>query len=338
MAPPASRVTVRPRDPIPDATVRRAAVRHSPGRRRLCCPRGPGRAGVADVPATDDGARLVPVRDHGAVAVKRLCAPTRKPVRVAPVRPSAAVTAGYQARLDREIAAMAASATTAVLATYRRKPPELAADESPAAAMRETVARLGRDWDARFRVLAENAGRKFVRDATGHADRSFAAALRKAGFTVKFDATRVTNDLAQAAITENVSLIKSIPSEYFTQIQSMVTAAAQVGGDLKMLADGLQHQFGVTRRRAVLIATDQSAKVVTAITKARQTELGIETARWAHSGGSREPRPDHVAFSRGQNGGPFYSIKEGALISGKRIWPGQLIRCKCVSISVVMPA
>lgn len=270
--------------------------------------------------------------------MKRLCAPTRKPVRVAPVRPSAAVTAKYQAKLDALISRMAASVSAAVLAQYRRHPPELATDESPAAAMRETMHRLRRDWDARFDELAQTAGRRFPREATAHADRSFAAALKKAGFTVKFQASRVTNDLQQAAITENVSLIRSIPSEYFTQIQSMVTASATVGGDLGALAKGLQDQFGVTKRRAAIISRDQSAKITSGITKARQLELGIEKARWLHSSGGRYPRPLHVAYSQGKNGGPFYDVKEGALIDGKRTFPGYEISCRCVSVSVIFPA
>ncbi len=270
--------------------------------------------------------------------MKRLCSPTRKPVRVAPVRPSAAITERYQSRLDALIAKMAASVHAAVLAQYRRKPPEIATDESPAAAMRATMARLADEWTKRFDELAQSAGRRFPKDAAGHADRAFAANLRKAGFTVKMDPTRVTNDLIQNAITENVGLIKSIPAEYFTQIRSMVTASGVVGGDLATLSKGLQNQFGVTRRRAALIARDQQAKLIAGTTKARQAELGIDTARWLHSAGGKTPRPDHVAFSQGKNGGPFYKVAEGALISGERIWPGYLINCRCVSISVVLPA
>lgn len=270
--------------------------------------------------------------------MKRLCSPTRKPVRVAAVRPSAAITARYQAKLDSEIARMAASVSAAVLRQYRRKPPELATDASPAAEMRALMQRLGREWTTRFDELAKTAPRKFARDATGYADKAFAANLRKAGFTVAFDPSRVTNDLIQASITENVSLIKSIPARYLTEIQSLVTISAQVGGDLGPLAKALEHQYGVTRRRAAFIATDQQSKVITAITKARQESLGIQTARWLHSAGGRQPRVHHVAYSAGREGGPFYNIKEGALIEGQRIWPGQLPRCRCVSVSVIMPA
>lgn len=270
--------------------------------------------------------------------MKRLCSPTRRPVRVAPVRPNAGLSAGYQAKIDALVARMAASVQAAVTATYKRNPPEIAQDDSPSAAMREAIAGLASEWTKRFDDLAQSAGKKFPKDAMGHADRAFAANLRKAGFSVKFDGSRVTNDIIQAAIADNVSLIRSIAPQYFTQIQSLVSISAQVGGDLGKLTDELQKQFGVTRRRAAFIATDQQSKVITAITRARQDELGIQTARWLHSAGGREPRVHHVAFSQGREGGPFYNVKEGALIEGERIWPGQKPRCRCVSVSVVMPA
>jgi len=261
-----------------------------------------------------------------------LTAPTRRPIRLRPVRPNAGLTAAYQRRLDAEIDRMAAHVIAAIQTCYIRKPPRLAADESPAAALKATLAALARDWTARFDALAQGAGRKFARDATAAADRSFAAALKHAGFTVDFHLTPAVNDVLQATIAEQVGLIKSISAEYLTQVEGSVMRSVQVGRDLYLLSQELQDHHGVTKRRAAFIARDQNEKSTATITRARQQELGITQAIWLHSFGARHPRPTHLA-----NNGKLYDTATGWLdpAINKRIWPGTEINCGCVSRSVI---
>ncbi|MDE2106655.1 MAG: minor capsid protein [Patescibacteria group bacterium] len=217
-------------------------------------------------------------------------------------------------------------------AAWRRNPPELAEDASPAVDLRETVERLRHAWEDRFEELASGPGRRFAKDATEHADRAFAAQLRKAGFTVKFRMTRAANDVLQAAISENVSLIKSIPEHFFTQVESIVTEGVRAGRDMNIITKGLQDQLSVTKRRAATIARDQSNKASAAILRVRQQEVGITEAIWLHSGGGRHPRPSHVAMDGGR-----YDVAKGMWDRDEKawIWPGQLINCRCVSRAVV---
>ena len=265
---------------------------------------------------------------------KQLAAPTKRPIRLAPVRPNAGLTAAYQRRLDREIAEMQRSVLYHIRAAYRRNPPEMAADESPAATLHRLMRNLSRQWLKRFADLAATWGPKFGTDAVGAADRSFAAALRKAGFTVRFRMTPAANDIMRATIAEQVNLIKSIPAEYLTQVQGIVMRSVQAGGDLGPLAAEIEKQYGVTRRRAAFIAQDQNAKATASITKARQLEIGITQARWLHSAGGKVPRETHVKASRE---GVVYNVREGWLDphENKRIWPGQLPRCRCVAIPII---
>ena len=67
-------------------------------------------------------------------------------------------------------------------------------------------------------------------------------------------------DIMRATIGQQVSLIKSIPSQYFTNIESLVMRSVQTGRDLEQLTTDLQEQFGVTRRRAAFIARDQTTR------------------------------------------------------------------------------
>lgn len=247
-----------------------------------------------------------------------------------PVRPNEGIRVAYQRRLEREINAMSKDVTDTVLATYRRDPPEMAQDESPAMALRRVMRALGRKWLKRFDELSGTLAEHFAKDAADRSDKALQAALRKAGFTVRFQSTRATNDAMQAIIGENVSLIKSIPGEYLTQVSGQVMRSVARGRDLGGLAAELQAQHGVTKRRAALIARDQNNKATAAMTRVRQTELGITQAKWLHTGGGKEPRQSHVDYS-----GKLYDINRGALIDGDYIFPGELINCRCVSVSIV---
>jgi SPP1 gp7 family putative phage head morphogenesis protein len=158
------------------------------------------------------------------------------------------------------------------------------------------------------------------------------AILKKAGFTVKFKMTPAMRDIMQATISQQVSLIKSIPSQHFTNIEGLVMRSVQKGGDLAQLTKDLREQFGVTRRRAVIIARDQNNKATSSMTRARQDELGISEAIWVHSGAGKHPRPTHVAMS-----GKTYDVRKGMWDPAVNRWifPGEEINCRCISRSVI---
>lgn len=256
----------------------------------------------------------------------------RKPRIAAAVRPNAGLQARYQRRLDTMIRQMQASVSAAVARAWRNRPPVLAQDEGPAAALEDLMDRLSREWERRFAEFAEGEGRRFSRDAVAQTDRAFAANLRRIGFTVEFKMTRAAQDVLTATIAEQVNLIRSIPSEYLTQVQGIVMRGAQLGRDMHHIAEALQHQFGVTQRRAAIIARDQSNKATASITRARQSELGIKEAIWLHSAGGKQPRRSHVA-----NSGKRYNIETGWFDPDEKVWcwPGTLINCRCVSRSII---
>lgn len=249
---------------------------------------------------------------------------------IAPVRPNAALAEAYQARLDRLIAAMNRDTQRQVKATYRANPPEMAQDESSAAALRRLMAGLARKWEARFNAFAETWSRKFAQDSVKATDRSFAAHAREAGLTVRFTMTRAANDVLQATIGEQVGLIRSIPQQYLLDIQGSVMRSVQAGHDMSTLTNELQAKYGITRRRAETIARDQNNKASAAMVRVRQQEVGITEAIWLHSAGGKQPRPSHVAMS-----GKPYPVAKGAFLEGEWVWPGTAINCRCVSKSIV---
>lgn len=121
--------------------------------------------------------------------------------------------------------------------------------------------------------------------------------------------------------TENVALIKSLPSETFDRIERIVLSGINDGRRWEDMADEIEKRFDVARGRAQLIARDQVGKFYGAVNRARQSELGITQYRWRTSLDERV-RPEHAA-------------REGKLFS----WadppddgaPGQPINCRCTA-------
>lgn len=269
-------------------------------------------------------------------------APTDRKV-LTPVRPNAGIEAQYRRKLRALIEEMHRSITYWIAAEYRKNAPELhrvhkdlmAADQSPAAALTTAVRRLSRRWLRRFDRAAQDLAVYFVSRAGRRSDDALREILRRGGFSVELTRTRAVNDVLQAAIQENVSLIKSIPRQYLTQVEGMVMRSVQTGRDLEQLNKELLQQFDLTKRRAALIARDQNNKATAVIQRTRQAELGITEAVWVHSGGGKEPRPSHLKAGRDR---VRYNIAQGWFDPDEKRWifPGELVNCRCVARPVVL--
>lgn len=257
-----------------------------------------------------------------------------RPKILRPVHPNVGIEASYRRKLEKLIDEMHRSLSYWLLAAYRANPPEMAQDDSPAASIRRVLSRLSYRWRRRFNTAADELAKHFATQAAQRSTASLEAILRKGGFSVKFRTSRAVNDILQATVAENVALIRSIPQQHLTAVEGHVMRSVQAGRDLKSLSDALQEQFGVTKRRAGLISLDQNNKCTAAIQRARQIELGLETAQWLHSGGGRHPRPTHVKAGRDR---VIYNVREGWWDPAiqKFIWPGTEIGCRCTSRSIV---
>jgi SPP1 gp7 family putative phage head morphogenesis protein len=266
-----------------------------------------------------------------------LTSPTGRAATLAAVHPNAGLTALYRRKLDALIDAMHKSLVRWLLAQYRATPPLMAADDDygtfgPARSLTDEMAELGARWASRFDEAAPELARWFATAAKERADGALAATLRNAGMTVRFTLTPEARDVMQATIGQNVALIKSIAAEHLAEVEGAVMRSVAAGRDVGTLAKELEARFGVTRRRAAFIARSQNGMATATITRVRQTELGVTTALWLHSGGGRHPRPSHRAMT-----GKPYEVSRGWFDPDERqwIWPGVLPNCRCVARSVV---
>ena len=263
---------------------------------------------------------------------KRIVSPTGKSKPLAPVRPSAAIEAAYRRKLDALIREMSESLVYWVKAAYRKTPPIMAQDASPAQVIERAMRRLTRRWQRRFDDIAPEMATWFATAAAMRSDAAMKAILKRGGMTVAFQWTPATKDAFHATVAENVGLIKSIAAEHLSAVQGDVMRSVAAGRDLGTMAKTIEARYGITKKRAAFISRDQNNKATAVITRARQVELGITQARWLHSAGGRVPRPSHVKASRD---GLIYDVAKGALIDGEYIFPGQLPNCRCVSVPIV---
>lgn len=139
-------------------------------------------------------------------------------------------------------------------------------------------------------------------------------------------------DVTTATIAENVSLIKSIPSQYFKDVTGSVMRSITAGQGIKDLIPEIQKYDGQTYRRAKNLALDQTRKAYNSINKQRLQSLGVKKFEWLHSSGGQRPRESHIKIS-----GHIFSFEnlenEQAALGvpeADRGLPGYPVNCKCV--------
>ncbi|MCU5775114.1 phage minor head protein [Erwiniaceae bacterium BAC15a-03b] len=215
-------------------------------------------------------------------------------------------------------------------ANYKASGAVVAMDASPAIFMRDAMRKLAKRWTKAFDGIAHKLAARFAGDALKNSDVSLYNALETAGFTVEFKMTAPMNNALQATIAENVGLIRSIPEQYFTQVQTLVMQSVTRGRDLGALTDELERRYGITRRRAALIARDQNNKATSVMQAARQQSLGITQGIWRHSHAGKEPRKSHVKAD-----GKVFDLSKGMYLDDKWVMPGEEINCRCTWSPVI---
>jgi SPP1 gp7 family putative phage head morphogenesis protein len=249
---------------------------------------------------------------------------------LAAIRPNAGLEAAYQKKLLAMVDDLHASVLYWLTSAYRNNTPEMAQDASPAAMLKAAMDKLARRWQKNFNDGAPEVGKWFAQSVAERTDSSLRAAVKKAGFSVSFTMSKEANDVMQATTAENVSLIKSISRQYLGDVEQLVMRSVAQGRDIGGLTKDLEDRYGITRRRAALIARTENNKASANIERVRQKQMGVTEAVWKHSHGGRHPRPSHVAAD-----GKTYKIDEGMFLDGAYIRPRELIGCRCMSRAVI---
>ena len=141
------------------------------------------------------------------------------------------------------------------------------------------------------------------------------------------------NELIEASIYDNTQLIKSIPEQYLKQVESIVMTNTRAGNRSSAMIKSLQQQFGVTQRRAKMIARDQTAKLNGDLNAKRQQVAGFLYFQWRTSDDERvRDRHEDIAEKTTEYGPGVYKWDNPPLSDkGIPIIPGGDYQCRCTA-------
>ena len=254
---------------------------------------------------------------------------------------NAGIMAWYSKELKALVKAMSKECRKTLAEIYKKGYPDIAFDESISSQARIALNQLQRKYGDKFsdksKILAESLLKKTNRYANWQFNNQLKEMLgdKAKGFALSGSAiSPEKSEVIKALLFENVSLIKSIPNEYFKQITGSVARSIESGEGVKWLARQLSEYGAKTERRADLIAQDQTRKAYSSINLRNFDEAGIKKFKWLHSGGSRDPRPYHKDVLDGQ----IFDMDDPPIIderTGERGYPGQLPYCRCTMCAVL---
>jgi SPP1 gp7 family putative phage head morphogenesis protein len=144
-------------------------------------------------------------------------------------------------------------------------------------------------------------------------------------------------DISRSLIQSNVSLIKTIPKDYFNDVTGAVFRSITTGEGIAELLPQISKYDGISLRKAKMISHDQTRKAYNFINKSRMQSVGTKQFEWVHSGGGQKPRPSHLKIS-----GHIFSFEnlktEQAALGvpeADRGIPGEPINCGCTMLPVI---
>lgn len=256
---------------------------------------------------------------------KRTIKKTNESDKLTPIPPNVGIEAAYKRSIQSMIKSMHNSILFQLGSVY---PENEALRVAAVNKVQKVLDNLKKRWFAKFDEAAPKLAAGFVAKASKNVDMNMERQLATRNLGIHFELTPEMRAIVHTEIIQNVSLIKSIPSQHFTEIEGMVMRSIAAGGDLKTLQIELHERYGITLDRAGRIALDQNKKVNAVMSRVRQLEAGYTHAEWMHRT-SNNPRQSHIDFS-----GQIYEIAKGAFIDGEWIWPGEKINCHCLSLPV----
>jgi len=264
-----------------------------------------------------------------AWAAKQSAAPT---FRGEVIQHNAAVAVRYVGALSSLTAQMTAQVRREVEKLFKTDAAasHFGEDATIASQSRILMSSLSDRFNALFAKKAKPLAEGMVNDAQRSGKTALHSSLQKlsGGMSLKTSVVDSTlQNIYKASVAENVSLIKSIASEYLQKVEGAVMRSITTGNGLQDLVPALEQYEGQTHRRAKNIALDQTRKVYNSINRGRMEALGVRKFMWHHSGGGAHPRKDHQDMD-----GQIYSFDKLPVIdprTGERGIPGQAPNCRC---------
>lgn len=220
----------------------------------------------------------------------------------------------------------------------------------------ELSARLMRKMIDRFEGVFSDAAidmsKRMVDRTLENSAAGLKTSLREISKARTLDTSILTDRLkvtVEASIADSVGLIKRVPEKYLSEVNNAVMRSITTGNGLQDLVPELEKQNIQVRNWATNTALDQTRKVYGNINKERMKASGVRQFEWVHSGGSNQPREQHMSRNNqpepgsldgelaGLNGGifDFDNLPVIDPRTGERGIPGQTYNCHCTMRPIV---
>ena len=248
-----------------------------------------------------------------------------------PIELPKAIGISYNAELQRMVRRIKKDIDQSIKPQVKDLEVEYTAD-SWADVIEVSLAALRQRWSsAVFNRFAERMASKFVQAVNLQNQQQFQNQYKSFGINI-YAGNQAVSDYLDATVKDNVRLIKSIPDQYLTQVESIVLGNMRSGMRPSAINKQLQDQFGVTERRARVISRDQTSKASNGLAKKRMESSGFKYFQWIDSKDSRvRSRHKHIANKVTKYGKGIYSFSDLPIgEQGVPVAPGQPIQCRCV--------
>lgn len=136
------------------------------------------------------------------------------------------------------------------------------------------------------------------------------------------------DDFLRLASQRNANLIQNLATQTISRIQELTTQSVLNGESSAVLYKRLMQQFGLSERRAKLIARDQIGKLTSDLNRARQQQAGITKYRWATSLDERVRKLHQSLEGQEYEWGEPTGAEDG-------LPPGQPIQCRCLARPII---
>lgn len=253
----------------------------------------------------------------------RQAKPRRRSVAFRPIPASAVMARDLYATSYHPVVALWSEASAGIVAEYERALSGITGDSpegvgraieqqagAAAAIILEIRARLDQ-WALRMEKWQRNRWRAAVRNATGV---DVAAMIGPADARIAL----------AAAIERNVSLVRSVSEQSRQRIGEIVFAGLNQRKPARAVAAEIRGAVAMTRRRALVIAGDQTSKLAATLNTERARQAGLEFYEWVHSG-KLHPRVEHLMRDGKRYEYGHFGDDE----------PGMAINCGCTARGVL---
>jgi SPP1 gp7 family putative phage head morphogenesis protein len=261
-----------------------------------------------------------------------------------PLNFNAGIQKWYEKQLLKLVDELTKDVLNEIRPLYKEYKEQITFDASISSQARMTINSLRKLFEKKFKDKGKKFAESMVRKTNRYATNMFKQVMaslfdkekvKETGFTMAGSiVSPEKEEVVKALVFENVSLIKSINDRYFEQITGAVMRSIENGDGLTSLTEEIMKYNGMNKRRARLIALDQTRKAYNSINLRNMQETGVKKFKWIHSGGSKEPRLYHRDVLNGQ----IFDIDTGApndADNPEYIYPGQLPYCRCRMAPVI---